>query len=280
MTAIAEKPSDSAIVKAPLMYYVDDGTPAASKTGDEIDNSRSYEGSYEHKMMLIRDARPQRHDFKLETHGFELVDHQTKVQDFYDPAEMLSVYYKETEELIKAISGATRVQVFDHTLRSGDNDFRSDKPVREPVRRVHNDYTEWSGPQRVRDLIPDEANELLKRRFAIIQVWRGINKPIKSDPLCICDSRLLKGSELYPSRRVYPDRIGETYVVTHSQNHKWLYFSEMTRDEAIVFKVYESAKDGRARWTAHTSFPLPNQDPIAHPRESCEMRALAFFGAA
>jgi len=278
MTATGQKSLYPNMVEAPLMYYIDDGTPAASKTGDEIDNSRSYEGSYEHITVQIRDARRLNEEFKLETNGFELVKHPTKVRDFYDPDEMLSVYYKETEELIKTTSGATRVEVFDHTLRSSDYDFRSGKPVREPVRRVHNDYTEWSGPQRVRDLIPGEADELLKYRFAIIQVWRGINKPIKSDPLCICDSRLLKGNQLYPSRRIYPDRVGETYVVTHSPEHEWLYFSEMTRDEAMVFKVYESAKDGRARWTAHTSFPLPNQDPIAHPRESCEMRALAFFG--
>lgn len=277
MTATAEAKQGTDTVEAPLMYYIDDGTPAASKTGDEIDNSRSYEGTYEHKTVRIRDARPIRDTFKLDVSGFELVDHPTEVKDFFDQDEMLNVYYKKTEELIKAASGAVRVHVFDHTLRSGDEAARTGRPVREPVRRVHNDYTEWSGPQRVRDLLPDEADELLKHRFAIIQVWRAVNKPIKSDPLCICDARDLAENHLFPSRRVYPDRVGETYVVTYSPNHEWLYFSEMTRDEALVFKVYDSATDGRARWTAHTSFPLPDQDSAAFPRESCEMRALAFF---
>ncbi|HAT34589.1 MAG TPA: hypothetical protein DCS82_02650, partial [Rhodospirillaceae bacterium] len=135
MTATAESKQTAAHIEAPLMYYIDDGTPAASKTGDEVDNSRTYEGSYEHKTLQIRDARATRDQFQLDIHGFELVDHPTKVKDFLDPEEMISVYYKETEELIKATSGATRVHVFDHTLRSGDEAFRTGKPVREPVRR-------------------------------------------------------------------------------------------------------------------------------------------------
>jgi hypothetical protein len=51
----------------------------------------------------------------------------------------------------------------------------------------------------------------------------------------------------------------------------------MRRDEALVFKVYDSAKDGRARFTAHTSFDDPTTPPGAPPRQSIEARALAFF---
>ena len=73
MTATGQKSLYPNMVEAPLMYYIDDGTPAASKTGDEIDNSRSYEGSYEHITVQIRDARRLNEEFKLETNGFELV---------------------------------------------------------------------------------------------------------------------------------------------------------------------------------------------------------------
>ena len=264
-------------VEAPLMYYIDDGTPAENLTGDETDSKRIYQGNYEHRKVRIQNARPMQGQFALDIHGFEFLNHKTKVKDFYNPEQMWEIYYDETAKLIQSVSGATRVHVFDHTLRSGNKAAREGQPVREPVRRVHNDYTEWSGPQRVHDLLPNEADRLLKNRFAIIQVWRAINKPIKSDPLCICDARNIDKKDLFPSRRIYPDRIGETYVVTYGAKHKWLYFPEMMRDEVLIFKVYDSAIDGKARWTAHSSFPLPNQDNNKYPRESCEMRALVFF---
>ena len=277
-TATAENSRDSEIVQAPLRYYVDDGIAPTNRPGDELNPVRIYTGTYKTEIMPVKNARAIRDTFDLEKHGFEFIDHKTKVKNFLDPDEMISVYYQETVDIIKACSGATRVHVFDHTLRSGDEDFRTGKPIREPVKRVHNDYTEASGPQRVRDLLPDEADELLKHRFAIIQVWRAINKPIQSDPLCICDARTLKTDELFVSKRYSPGRVGETYAITHSPDHDWVYFPEMTRDEALVFKVFDSATDGRARFTAHTSFDLPGAPSNAPPRESCEMRALAFFG--
>src|SRR5205814_6222548 len=104
-----------------------------------------------------------------------------RVHDFFEIDELKREYYGEVEALVKKVSGATRVVVFDHTLRSGDEAEREAKLVREPVLNVHNDYTEWSGPQRVRELLPDEAENLLRRRFAIIQVWRAIKQPIQAN---------------------------------------------------------------------------------------------------
>src|SRR5205085_3215614 len=131
--------------------------------------------------------------FALEQDGFRFVSHDTKVADFFNEDEIRRVYYPEMENLIKAQSGAARVVVFDHTLRTADDELRESRKIREVVRRVHNDYTEWSGPQRVRDLLPDEADELLRRRFAIVQVWRPIRHPVETFPLAICDARTLSG---------------------------------------------------------------------------------------
>ena len=142
---------------------------------------------------------------------------------------------------------------------------------------MHNDYTEWSGPQLVRDLLPDEADELLKHRFAIVQVWRAINQPIESNPLAICAAKTLVAGDLIASERRYPDRVGETYQVSHNPDHEWFYFPRMTRDEALVFKVFDSETDGRARFTAHTSFVDPTSPEGARPRESIEVRTIAFF---
>jgi len=142
---------------------------------------------------------------------------------------------------------------------------------------VHNDYTEWSGPQRVRDLLPDEAEALLKRRFAIVQVWRPIRHPVETHPLAICDARSLSPKDLVISERRYPNRVGQTYAITYNPDHHWYWFPLMRRDEALVFKVYDSLQDGRARWTAHTAFDDPTSPPNARPRESIEIRTLAFF---
>jgi hypothetical protein len=169
------------------------------------------------------------------------------------------------------------VHVFDHTLRSGDEAEREAKLIREPVLSAHNDYTEWSGPNRVRELLADEADSLLEKRFAIIQVWRAINRPIQSSPLAIADAKSIAPEDLLVAERRYPQRVGQTYRIKYNPGHRWFYFPEMRRDEALVFKVYDSEKDGRARFTPHTSFDDPSTPPGAPPRQSIEARALVFF---
>ena len=227
--------------------------------------------------MRIRDGRPLAGRLSLDEHGFVFVEHRTRVTDFFDPEQLKAIYYPEVERLIREVSGASRVVLFDHTLRSGDEGEREARLVREPVLSAHNDYTEWSGPQRVRDILPDEAERLLNGRFAIIQVWRAINQPIQSNPLAIADAKSVAFEDLLLAERRYPGRVGQTYRLMYNPNHRWYYFPRMRRDEALVFKVYDSAKDGRARFTPHTSFDDPQSPPGAPPRQSIEARALAFF---
>ena len=206
-----------------------------------------------------------------------LVRHPTAVKDFFDPAEIRNVYTPEMERLVRELSGARRTLMFDHTLRSGDEREREARLIREPVLNAHNDYTEWSGPQRVRDLLPQESENLLKSRFAIIQVWRPINQPIRANPLALADARSVAPDDLLVSERRYPNRVGQTYRLRYNPAHRWFYFPELSRGEAIVFKVFDSATDGRARFTPHTSFEDPATPPGAPPRQSIEARLLAFF---
>ncbi|MGE3302772.1 MAG: CmcJ/NvfI family oxidoreductase [Hyphomonadaceae bacterium] len=233
-------------------------------------------GANESHRMSVRDARPIRSSLSLDVQGFVLADHATAMRDFFEPGAIETIYYPEMERLIAAQAGAKRVHIFDHTLRSGDAATREARQIREPLNGVHNDYTAWSGPQRVKDLLPDEAETLLQRRFAIIQAWRPINKPILRDPLALIDARSLEEKDLIAAERRFPNRVGETYAVQHNPNHQWFYFPRMQRNEAIVFKVYDS-DPARARWTAHASFKDPNTPADAGPRESIEIRAFAFF---
>jgi len=268
--------SDTAIT-AELAYAIDTGAKPVNETFGPGNIDRRTTGAKERRAVEIRNGRPLAGGFSLDENGFEFVRHPTRVADFFDAGELKTVYYPEVEQLIKDVSGASRVVVFDHTLRSGDEAEREARLVREPVLSVHNDYTEWSGPQRVRELLPDEAGELLAHRFAIIQVWRAINRPIQANPLAIADARSLAPADLIAAERRYPHRVGETYQVRYNPAHRWFYFPEMRRDEALVFKVYDSQQDGRARFTAHTSFIDPTSPADAPPRQSIEARTLAFF---
>ncbi len=264
-------------VDAGLNYLVRTDEKPVNETGGADGLMRKVSGTFARHVMAIRNGRPLKDSFALDTSGFAFVDHPTAMQDFLDRDELGRVYYPEMERLIAQQSGAKRVFVFDHTVRTGDEADRIALKLREPVKSVHNDYTEWSGPQRVRDFFPDEADALLQRRFAIIQVWRPINRPVERDPLAIADARSLAAEDFIAAERRFPDRVGEIYQFAHNPAHRWFTFPLMRRDEALVFKVYDSQKDGRARWSMHTSFDDPTSAADAPPRESIEIRAFAFF---
>ncbi len=262
-----------------IPYTVDTGEKLVNETFGPNNIRRRKTGTHELKQMAVQNGRLLADRLSLEEQGFVFVEHKTKVADFFDPAQLESVYYPEVEQLIKRESGASRVVIFDHTLRSGDESEREEKLIREPVLSAHNDYTEWSGPNRVREILPNEAEALLARRFAIIQVWRAINQPIQANPLAVADAKSIEPDDLVVAERRYPHRVGQTYRLKYSPKHRWFYFPEMRRDEALVFKVFDSEKDGRARFTPHTSFQDPASPPNAPPRQSIEVRALAFFGS-
>src|SRR5271165_6113987 len=169
---IADQNTAPETVEATLNYILDTGekifTVTAGAGGTDVRSG----GTVDPRRVVMHDGRPRAERFSLEREGFRFVRHDTKVPDFFDEEAIRRIYYPEMEALIKAQSGAKRVVVFDHTLRTADDELREQRKIREVVRRVHNDYTEWSAPQRVRDILPGEAEELLKGRFAIVQVWR------------------------------------------------------------------------------------------------------------
>jgi hypothetical protein len=275
MAQLAETDIAPDTIEATLNYINNNGekifTETASPGGLDVRSG----GKADPHRVAIHNGRGR--DFSLDRDGFRFVRHDTRMRDFFDAGEVQSTYYAEMEALVKAESGARRVVIFDHTLRTANDELRETAKIREVVRRVHNDYTEWSAPQRVRDILPDEADDLLRRRVAIIQVWRPIRHPVETFPLAICDAASLSSDDLVISERRYPNRIGQTYAITYNPAHQWYWFPRMRREEALVFKVYDSMQDGRARWSAHTAFEDPTSPPNARPRESIEIRTLAFF---
>jgi hypothetical protein len=227
--------------------------------------------------MTILNGRSPSNRLTLDGQGFELVHHETHVRDFYDENEVKASYYPEVERLVKEATGAYRVVAFDHNVRNGLKVPERRAGIREPVKFAHNDYTLKSGPQRVRDLFGEEAEELLKHRFAVINVWRSIAGPIEESPIAVCDAQSMKPEDFVASDLKYRDRTGEVYSVAHNPNHRWYYFPKMRKDEALLLKCYDSATDGRARFTAHTAFDDPTSSPDAPYRQSIEARTLVFF---
>ena len=277
MGRTARQAAGSGAVTAALTYLVDTGEkPINYPSVGGGDPSRNT-GRYESREVTIRDGRAMAGRFSLDREGFVLIRHDTAVTDFHDDAELAAVYEAELARLVAAATGASRVVVFDHTRRADSPALRQEKRLREPARIIHNDYTERSGPQRVRDLLPAEAAALLERRFAIVNVWRPIRGPVQTAPLALCDARSVAPRDLIASERRSKDRVGEIQQATYNPAHRWFYFPNMHTHEVLLIKTYDSAEGGPARFTIHTAFDDPTAPPDATPRQSIESRAFAFF---
>ncbi len=230
----------------------------------------------ETREVTVFDARAVNDKLSLDREGFVLLRHPTAATDLYDEAQIASVYYRECERLIAEATGASRVIAFDHIVRNAALSAKGNQ-IKQPAGRVHNDYTAKSAPQRVRDLMGDEAEELLKHRYAEINVWRPIRGPLLASPLALCDAQTLAQENLVASDLRYPDRTGEIYSVTYNPAQRWYYFPKMQADEAVLIRCFDSARSGAARFSAHGAFDDPQSPPDAPPRESIEVRALVFF---
>ena len=264
-------------VAGELNYLKANGARPRTYTYDPPDGAPRSNLVADPHRLPIRDARSIASDVSIDDEGFGLIQHRSAATDFYDDDEVARVCYPEAERLLRAVTGAERVLVFDHTVRRrvpGAEDRKA--PQRQPVARVHVDHTEKSGPQRVRDLLPDEADALLRGRVQIINLWRPIRGPLHDAPLAVCDARSVRPDQLVASDLVYPDRTGEIYSVTFDPAHRWFYVSAMQPDEGLLLKCYDSVTDGRARFAPHSAFIDPTTPPDAPPRESIELRTLVF----
>ena len=273
----ASRPAVLAWVEAPVNYLADLSVKPVTYNPPPGTGLARRDGNYRDFKVRIHDARPIARDLSLDRQAFILTHHDTQVRDFYDKEEVPTRYEAEVEALIKRETGAAKVVVFDHTIRTADRAV--ERGLRTPVRSVHNDYTERSGPQRVRDLLAaDEAEARLKKRFAEYNVWRNIaHDPVEMAPLGLVDSESIAPRDLAVCDLVYTDRTGEIYQGVYNADHRWHYFPHMAREEAIIIKCYDSLKDGRARFSLHSAFDDPTSPANAKPRQSIETRTLAFF---
>ncbi|MFP6748676.1 MAG: CmcJ/NvfI family oxidoreductase [Alphaproteobacteria bacterium] len=255
-----------------------DGKPyfeSAALTGDR---PKLHHPTDDH-LVTLHDMRPLAPS--LDHEGFELRRHETAVGDLYDDNAVAEIYDREIEDLLKAMTGAIRVAVFDRTRRS-DNPKGAVNPdgPRGPAGRVHVDYTARSGPRRARDILSGaEVDRVLATggRIAQVNVWRPITGPVRRAPLALADASTVRAEDLIATDQIFPDRVGEIYQLSHAPHQRWYWAPEMERDEVLLIKGWDSLDDGRAQFTPHGAFDLPGQDPGAPARESIEVRAYLIF---
>jgi hypothetical protein len=226
----------------------------------------------------VHDARQLDPPPTLDREGFDLVHLETRAGNLYDPDEVREIYYAEVEDLVKRATGASRVLVFDHNVRNADKNAAGEDGAQSPVKFVHCDYTVKSGPQRVRDLLPDEAESLIANRFAVVNVWKPISGSVQESPLAFQDARTVADGDVLATDLRYHERTGEIYSYTYNPGHRWYYYPQMQADEVLLLKCYDS-DPARARFPAHTAIEDPTSPADAPARESIEVRTLVFFPA-
>ncbi|EOO00962.1 putative 7alpha-cephem-methoxylase p8 chain related protein [Phaeoacremonium minimum UCRPA7] len=236
----------------------------------------TYDRPFVPQNVIVTDITGDEDKYGLDSHGFKIYKHESSEKDFLDDEKIKAEYYPETEQLLKDATGAVRVFIFDHTIRRQPKDERTPgAQLRGPVFRVHIDQSYSASTNRVSYHLPDEAEELLKKRYQIINVWRPI-KTIYKDPLAIAEAHSVPDSDLVPAALVYPTRRGETYAVRPNPNHRWYFKYAQRPDEVTLIKCFDSLEDGRARRVPHSAFVNPNEEKN-EPRESIEVRALVFY---
>ncbi|HEY5713440.1 MAG TPA: CmcJ/NvfI family oxidoreductase [Allosphingosinicella sp.] len=236
-------------------------------------------GIYDSHAVTIHNGRFLAAGLSLDVQGFAMVRSPTGLTDFSDKEAIGSAYYKEVETLLAGITGAARVIVFDHNVRNAARAASGEAGIRGPVPRTHNDFTQRSGPERARrelELRGLDADALLGRRFAIVNLWRPIGRPVERSPLALADARTVAPADVIAADLIYRDRIGETYALQHNPAQLWYYFPYLAPVEAILIKSWDSYPQA-ARFAPHAAFEDPTTRPDAPERESIEVRALVLY---
>jgi len=263
--------TSATVIEATLNYLLSGDQPPMVWSAGPGAPETSVGSALDPRTVPINDGRPMAQRASLDEEAFKLIRRPTTAKLEAD-SSVRSDYLPEVEALVRQETGAARVLAFDPTRRSSAKGAFPTNSA--PVFRVHNDFTDAAARQTVLQLLPCEAHALLRRRVAILQLWRPLRRVVESVPLAIADARSLAPDHFVIARRYYPGWIGEHHLVVHDVGHRWYWIPRMSPNEALLFKVYDSAIDGRSRCGAHSAFMLSADSP---PRESLEVRVLAFF---
>ena len=275
LAAVAADPRDSA-VDAEIDFLVPAAEPQFAYGREAPRGGEAETVRFASHAVRIEDVR----DGELpgfDAHGAMLGRWPTRVRRFYDDSHVQNRYYPESADIIRTALGADRVIVFDHNVRRGAASQPAGQPytIGRPVHHAHTDYTPRSALRRLRQEFGPHAEEGLSR-YLQVNLWRPIRGPLRDAPLAMCDGATVGARSLRTVELRYADRTGEIYYLLHDPGQRWFFASDMTVDEAWLFKNFDSASPGPGRVAPHSAF-TDERYPHVPPRESIEVRALAIF---
>ncbi|KAG7355962.1 hypothetical protein IV203_000648 [Nitzschia inconspicua] len=305
------------------MNYVTKETVEVNVRRDVSGVDTIYEGAtWDAVEVPVHNARLSNPPKTLDEHGYQLVEEPVASCDidFLNTNDVIDRYYPDCEQLLKNVLGENEiddVKAFDHNVRINTNGFGPElkggggSRAQVPLGIVHGDYTSVSAPTRAKDLAqPPKANDVLKRRlgdsslldantledvingkrrFAIINVWRSIDKehPVEELPLACMDAGSASEEDFRILKIHYLDRVGQNYFMAHSKKHNWNFFPKLTHNEAILLKTWDSsgeyAMTGKnlgttmATLAVHSAFLDPSSPSERPARQSIEVRCLAIW---
>ena len=255
------------------MKYVMRGEKATFHPGDR---TKSYWPGEEHT-VTIHDMRPFRRSLSFDRNGFVLVDEPSQVSVFSEPKQ-LAQYCRDTEALIARLTGAAKVVSFGAIVRTNASGAHGHN---QPAFGAHIDYGARTVADFTRDLLPpDEAERRLSGRHMLVNVWRPIT-PVESAPLAVCDASTVRREDLFDSEVVgglgdFGRRSLWGFNLAYAAGQRWYWAPRMQPKEALAFKLFDS--DPRAvQLTAHSAFEDPSAAPDAAPRQSVELRTIAYL---
>jgi len=235
------------------------------------------------KPVSIEDMRGRAGEFSLDREGFTVVSAPTRIRNFYDRAEVARVYFPEVSELLRAVTGCRATAVLNSPVvrlsaRAGE------RPAGATMTGdfVHADYSAPAAAVMLGRAVPaEEAARRLGQRYSIFNVWRVFSGPPQDVPLALCDARSVAPADKQHCSITLKISTGElmtweNIAYLHSARHRWCYCSDMRRDEAYVFRGFDS-DPARAEQVPHSAFEDDTCPPDAPPRASIEIRMFAFY---
>lgn len=261
------------------LNYWDDPGDGSSPTPIFIGKGRiTNERPHRAHNFVVQDITGAEERFLLDNAGFQYIEHISSEKEFIDDHKIELAYYAECAALLKTITGASRVQIFNHKVRRGPTQWHhlgfDNLKNRGPVTKTHVDQSYAGAEIRLRWELPDEAKELLKRRYQIVNIWRPI-ATIRKDPIAVADARSVPDEDLVEADMVENEFPGKQWVVRHNSNHRWHFKYGMTPEDVLLIKCFDSRTDV-ARRALHSAFEdAAHRDDVS--RQSIEVRCIVLY---
>jgi hypothetical protein len=228
--------------------------------------------------FVVTDVSGDEDIYSLDTNGFQYCRHASCEKEFTDEHTIETAYYDECKELLKEVTGGSCIHIFNHKVRRGPTQWHhlgfDNLKNRGPVTKTHVDQSYAGAELRLRWELPNEADELVKRRYQIINVWRPIEAILK-DPIAVADAKTVPDADLVEADMTENDFPGKQWVVRHNPRHRWYYKHRMTTRDVLLIKCFDS-DTSVARRALHSAI----EDPVyreEQSRQSIEVRCIVLY---